>query len=352
MPRSVVPIARTCIRTAHATMRSVPDNTLSTLLSLCAADALGAATEFKTPEVIQARYALPFDHYQEGSVFGFAPGEATDDSQMTVATLLGYARGEGTSGVWKALQDWLAAGPPDVGSLTGAALRRAGPDGGVHAWEASNFHSAGNGGLMRVAAAWIAGFRDEALARESAVLTALTHADPRCVHASVALTACMEALSSGASYTDAATHSLRVMNALNAEAVLMDAGLFSSTTLRAHRAFRERDREARAAVSSRVRAGLDGVLTSQSGFVLDTLEAALKHASAASWLACVQPAVLLGDDSDTVACVVGALAGARGLPVPEPLLPPLRLGHSWPGWHREWLCLDHLPGIVQAARQG
>ncbi|GGK12105.1 ADP-ribosylglycohydrolase [Deinococcus malanensis] len=329
----------------------MPDAALSTLLSLCAADALGAATEFKTPEVIHARYTLPFDHYQEGSVFGFAPGEATDDSQMVVATLLGYARGEGTGGVWRALQEWLATGPPDVGGLTRAALQHAGPDGGVHAWEASGFQSAGNGGLMRVAAAWIAGFRGDDLARESAVLTALTHADPRCVHASVVLTACMEALSSGGSSTDAAAHGLRVMDALNAEATLLDAGLFSTATLRAQMAFRGRDREARASVRGRVRAGLDGLLTSQSGFVLDTLEAALKHARAGSWLECVQPAVLLGDDSDTVACVVGALAGARGLPVPGPLLAPLRLGHSWPDWKRDWLCLEHLPDIVQAAQR-
>lgn len=71
------------------------DPHLHTLLSLTAADALGAATEFKTPEAIRARYGETFTDYQPGSVFGFAPGEGTDDSQMTVATLLGYARGKG-----------------------------------------------------------------------------------------------------------------------------------------------------------------------------------------------------------------------------------------------------------------
>ena len=96
---------------------------LNVLLSLCAADALGAATEFKSPQTISARYGERFTTYQPGSVFGFAPGEATDDSQMTVATLLGYARNEGDAGVLRALRDWLSTSPPDVGGLTRAARR-------------------------------------------------------------------------------------------------------------------------------------------------------------------------------------------------------------------------------------
>lgn len=322
-----------------------------TLLSLAAADALGAATEFKTPQAIAARYGQTFTDYQPGSVFGFAPGEATDDTQMAVATLLGYARQAGLGGVLSALREWLAAGPPDVGGLTGAALRFCAPDGGVRAWHASGFQGAGNGGLMRVAAVWIAGFRGAALARESAAATALTHADPRCVYASVFLTAFLEALAGGQPYAGAAAAALAVTDDFDARAALLDAGLFGLGTRAAHAAFGERERQARAEVRARVRSGLTGRLTSQSGFVLDTLEAAVKHAGAESWHACVEAAVLLGDDSDTVACVVGAVAGARGLAVPSRLLPPLRLGHTWPGWQRGWACTEHFPDLVRAARQ-
>ncbi|GAA5440096.1 ADP-ribosylglycohydrolase family protein [Deinococcus caeni] len=70
--------------------RTGADRRTEALLSLCAADALGAATEFKSPDSIRAQYGEQIRTYQPGSVFGFAPGEATDDSQMTVATLLGY----------------------------------------------------------------------------------------------------------------------------------------------------------------------------------------------------------------------------------------------------------------------
>lgn len=328
------------------------DPHLRTLLSLSAADALGAATEFKTPDAIRAQYGDSFTDYQPGSVFGFSPGEATDDSQMTVATLLGYARGGGLETVLAALREWLATGPPDVGSLTRAALQGGTPDGGARAWAASKFQSAGNGGLMRIAAVWIAGFTGEALAREAAVVTALTHADPRCVAASVFLTAFLEALHNGQSYRPAAETALKVMDSLDARRALLDAGIFGLSTRPAHDTFREGERAARAQVRARVRAGLDGHLTSQSGFVLDTLEAAVAHAQAGNWQGCIQPAVLRGDDSDTVACVAGAIAGARGLPVPAHLLPPLRLGYSWPGWERGWLCAEHFPAVVREARAG
>ncbi|MDV6374910.1 ADP-ribosylglycohydrolase family protein [Deinococcus arenicola] len=336
------------------------------LFSLAAADALGAATEFKTPQAIAARYGPRITEYQPGSVFGFAPGEATDDTQMVVATLLGYARQEGLGGVLTALREWLVAGPPDVGSLTGAALRFASLDGGVRAWQNSGFQSAGNGGLMRIAAVWVAGFRGEALAHAAAAVTALTHADPRCVYASVFLTAFLEALAEGQPYADAAASASRVTDNVDARAALLDAGIFGIATRDAHTAFKDRERRARAEVRARVRSGLGGHLTSQSGYVLDTLEAAVKHAGADSWLECVEPAVLLGDDSDTVACVVGAIAGARGLAgdselrsdlrvdlgVPPHLLPALRLGHTWPGWERAWSCAEHFPALVEAAQQG
>lgn len=330
----------------------MPERALPTLLSLTAADALGAATEFKTPEAILARYGETFTTYQPGSVFGFAPGEATDDSQMTAATLLGYTRGGGLAGVLAALRDWLGAAPPDVGGLTRAALRSGGLEGGARAWTESGHQSAGNGGLMRVAAVWLAGFRGEALDREAAVVTALTHTDPRCIHASVFFTGWLEGLDAGGGYWDAAEAALERMDRLDARAALLDAGLLGLDIRPAHDAFREGDRAARTQVRARVRSGLSGHVTSQSGYVLDTLEAAVAHARADSWLACVEPAVLRGDDSDTVACVVGAVAGARGLEIPPHLLPSLRLGHSWPGWERGWSCVEHFPALLEKARDG
>ena len=45
---------------------------------------------------------------------------------------------------------------------------------------------------------------------------------------------------------------------------------------------------------------------------------------------------------------LGAIAGARGLVVPPHLLPPLRLGHSWPGWQREWSCVERFEDLLKS----
>ncbi len=328
------------------------DRRLNTLFSLTAADALGAATEFKTPQAIRQRYGETFHDYQPGSVFGFGPGEATDDSQMTAATLLSYRRGEGLSGVLGGLSDWLSTRPPDVGGLTRSALGYGTLDGGVRAWADSGYQSAGNGGLMRIAAVWLAGFSGEELNRQSVLVTALTHADPRCVFASVFLTGLLEALAQDESLPRAAAYGLARLERTDARAVMLDAGLFGVDSRAAYTQFGEQSRSAQQQVRDRVNSGLEGEYTSQSGYVLDTLEAALAHARSGAWLDCTQLAVLAGDDSDTVACVTGAIVGARGLSVPEHLLPPLRLGHSWPSWERGWLCSEHYPALLTAAIAG
>ncbi len=321
---------------------------LNVLLSLTAADALGAATEFMTPDAIARTFPRGVRTYQPGSPFGFAPGEATDDSQMTVASLIGYARGR--EGVLPALLDWLGTRPPDVGGLTRAALTFGTPDGGYRAWVASGRQSAGNGGLMRVAAPFIAGFRGESLLDEAARVTALTHADPRCVLASVAFVALLEALERREPLEAAARDALERLQAFDAAAVVLR--LQPSERDEDARAYRAEVPSARAAVGEALRAGVAGEVGSQSGYVLHTLQAATAHARAEDWLACIEPAVLGGDDSDTVACVAGAIAGARGLTVPEALRPDLRLGHSWPGWDRAWTCEDRYPQLVRAASGG
>lgn len=318
---------------------------LPVLLSLTAADALGAATEFQRPEGIRARFPEGIQTYQPGSPFGFAPGEATDDSQMTVATLLGYARG--LEGVLPALLDWVRSGPPDVGGLTRAALRAGTPDGGYRAWVASGRQSAGNGGLMRIAAPFIAGLRGQALLDEATRVTALTHADPRCVLSSVLFVAFLEALRE-TPYRSAAQQALDTMQAYDPTPRVMALADGAGEDAQSYQALLP---EAQEQVTQAVQQGLAGHVSSQSGYVLDTLQAAVAHGRGESWLACIEPAVLLGDDSDTVACVTGAVAGARGLAVPQHLLPDLRLGHSWPGWERPWPCTTHFPELVTGAQQ-
>ncbi|WP_045233579.1 ADP-ribosylglycohydrolase family protein, partial [Deinococcus pimensis] len=76
-------------------------------------------------------------------------------------------------------------------------------------WAASGHHAAGNGGLMKVAACNAAGFTGAELERQAVLVTGLTHADPRCVFASVFLTAFVEELGQEGTYREAAERALR-----------------------------------------------------------------------------------------------------------------------------------------------
>jgi len=317
---------------------------LRILLGLVAADALGAATEFQSAEQIARRLPDGLKAYASGSPFGFLPGESTDDSQMTIATLCGLTSGtRDTREVLRHYLDWLEHLPPDVGTLTRSALRLAqlgeGQAAGMQAWVEGGMDNAGNGGLMRVAGVYLAGLSGPELTDAAVSVTALTHADPRCLIASVFMVKLLEQLDRfGESFQDAGPAAWK-----DTEEVLVSVG----STLNAHGCFQgtsmteQRYTEllvkALPGVEHRVRAGLAGQRVSQTGYVLDTLQAALAlQSGAGSWLEVAEAAALAGDDADTVACVAGAIAGARGFDVPQSFLPELRVGASWGDWQRDW----------------
>lgn len=314
------------------------------LLGLMAADALGAATEFQSPSEIARRFPQGLRTYAAGSPFGFLPGESTDDSQMTVATLCGLKQGtQDADEVLRHFLDWLSHHPPDVGALTRSALqlaeRGAGKSAGMRAWVQGGRDNAGNGGLMRIAGVYLAGLTGEALVEAAVVITALTHADPRCTVASVFLVKLLEELDiNHQTFRGGAERAWQAAEqfAVRMPDILQMHGCFEGVGLTAEE-YAGLLPQAVAAVGERVKAGLGGVKVRQTGFVLDTLQAALAlQSGAASWLDVAQGAALAGDDSDTVACVAGAVAGARGFDVPPELVTPLRIGASWSDWQREW----------------
>ena len=90
--------------------------------------------------------------------------------------------------------------------------------------------------------------------------------------------------------------------------------------------------EARAAIRDAVERGLTGQWRSQSGYVIDTLEAAVAASLAPTYLEGILPVVARGDDSDTVAAIAGAVLGARGLLPPDELIDGLRCHFRWPTW--------------------
>ena len=117
-------------------------------------DALGAITEFCTPE--EARDALrdftPTSSFPKESMapHGYQGGEVTDDTQMTLLTMqaITHARHEDAPYVatqQRLFRQWEHNQPRDIGLQTRRALR----NGSEQAWQESSFTSAGNGGLMR-----------------------------------------------------------------------------------------------------------------------------------------------------------------------------------------------------------
>lgn len=310
------------------------DRRLAILIGKAVGDALGAGTEFQTPEEISRRFG-EVRGYVQGVNHGFAPGEFTDDTHMTLCILGGYwdrlLRGEDLlEATLRRFQEWRAARPPDIGYTTQDALlasRQHGLAGGIASWEQSGYSAAGNGALMRAAASVMAGSRGEELRTEAIELAMLTHPDPRSLGACWVLVAALEALLDGTEPADAWRAALDELERATLDQPIHDR--FGS-----HRGalVRERLPEARAAIGAAVEHGLTGQWRSQRGYVIDTLEAAIAASLAPTYLEGILPVVARGDDSDTVAAIAGGLLGARGLLPPDELIDGLRCHFRWPTW--------------------
>jgi ADP-ribosyl-[dinitrogen reductase] hydrolase len=149
-------------------------------------DALGAPFEFGPAGAYTARFPEPViggtGELIGGGPFIWAPGEFTDDTQMAIA--LGESivacNGFDADDVWARFQAW-RRGAKDCGSLTNRALSNPSwPGAAKDAHHALRRRSAANGSLMRVtglSCAYAAG--DEAtLIAAARAQSALTHLDP------------------------------------------------------------------------------------------------------------------------------------------------------------------------------
>lgn len=149
-------------------------------------DAVGAPFEFQGP----GRYGRTFPRQVKGGTgemigggaFDWAPGEFTDDTQMAVALAesLLEAGGFDPDVAWTRFRAW-CAGARDVGITTSHALAHPSWKGAAFAsHEATNGRSASNGCVMRIAPVGVMGVRvgrDETV-RIAIEQAALTHHDP------------------------------------------------------------------------------------------------------------------------------------------------------------------------------
>ncbi|WP_447643725.1 ADP-ribosylglycohydrolase family protein [Nocardioides zeae] len=305
-------------------MHLTPDQTdraTGVLLASAAGDALGAGYEFGSAPLPPAGEA---PRMIGGGLGDFAPGEWTDDTAQAVAIAEVAATGADLRDeaaldlVARRFADWYAANPPDVGIQTRAVLEAAGrhPSAASMRAAAAAVHartgrSAGNGSLMRTAPVALAHFDDPAaLVTAAYAVSALTHHDPLAGEA--AATWCLlvrHAVLEG-DLTDARAE-LRHLpegargrwQAMLDEAEAQDPPTFTSNTW----------------------AG--GALQAAWSSVVHTPVPA--HRPADHLPAALATAIRIGEDTDTVAAIAGALLGGRwgAAAVPDAWV---RILHGWP----------------------
>ncbi|MCX8133806.1 MAG: ADP-ribosylglycohydrolase family protein [Roseococcus sp.] len=264
-------------------MTEIETGIRAVLTGAAVGDVLGATWEFRSPEDIPQRGRLAV---QGGGPFAWPPGAFTDDTDLLLAAAFSYGERNGApafseEGFLARLLDWFAAGPRDVGMQTGHAChhwRRARTP--LPADEAAQ----GNGGLMRAAPHGL-------LHADAATAWAAAAADTRLTHPSAFAAACSGFL---------AAVLWRLLWEGEAEWRALLASLPPSP---AH----ERLRRHLAALSPGGPPPRE-----EGGWCLHTLRLALWALdSGLDYEEAIQRVIRTGGDTDTNACVAGALLGAR-----------------------------------------
>ncbi|MEV5794343.1 ADP-ribosylglycohydrolase family protein [Streptomyces sp. NPDC052192] len=156
---------------------------IGTILGSAVGDALGAPFEFGPEGAFTRRFPAPGRGGEMCGGGGWDPGEATDDTQMAVVLGESLVRHGGLElpDVFDGFRQWAAAEPKDIGLQTEAVLTSGDP------WDlASALHfqvsqrAAGNGSLMRAAtsAVFFASCGRDVTMSAARRIAALTHGDP------------------------------------------------------------------------------------------------------------------------------------------------------------------------------
>ena len=270
---------------------TVLDRAVGCLVGLACGDALGGPVEFVDRVEIARRYPSGLREFVGGGWLALAPGEITDDTQMTLMVAESLANSPGLNPNLDDLAArfvaWLAGGPKDVGNTTRAAITAlaAGTpwsDAGAEVARLAGDRAAGNGAVMRCAPVAIRYRNDRArLIQASIDIARITHDDPRCTWSAVAVNQAIAHLLRGGAASEIAAAAVEGVPEPTVRAAVLTAA----------------DREVAA-----IRAG---------GFVLDTVAAAVHcFVHGHGFEDTIVAAVALGDDTDTTGAVAGALAGA------------------------------------------
>ncbi|MFW6772643.1 ADP-ribosylglycohydrolase family protein [Nocardioides sp. CPCC 205120] len=298
------------------------DRGVGVLLASAAGDALGAGYEFGSAPLPPAGTA---PRMIGGGLGGFAPGEWTDDTAQALAiaevtaTAVDLRSEPALDAVAQRFADWFAAGPADVGIQTSAVLAGAGATTTAAAMRASaaqvharTGRSAGNGSLMRTAPVALAHLDDPAALVEAAhAVSALTHHDPLAGEA-------------------AATWCLLVRHAVLTGTYdgVRDELAYLPPAARDRWTAMLDEAEARPPSTFTENTWAGGALQAAWSAIVHTPVPA--DTPAAHLQDALATAIRIGNDTDTVAAIAGALLGARwgAAAVPGEWADLL---HGWPG---------------------
>ncbi|HET7093681.1 MAG TPA: ADP-ribosylglycohydrolase family protein [Thermomicrobiales bacterium] len=270
-------------------MAMLDDRYRGCLLGLGCGDALGGPVEFMERDAIAAAYPGGLRDFVGGGWLDLAPGEITDDTQLTLALARALNEcGLDMDAFAADLIAWLRSQPKDIGNTTRASLealaegspwQRAGEDALARLPTTT---TASNGAVMRCAPVALRYRRDPAALVEASLDSArITHAEPRAAWATVAVNQAIVHLLDGGDPADAPAAAARDIPNDEVRTAVRGAAAKPRASLRA------------------------------SGFALHTLEAAFwSLLNAADAEAAIIAAVALGEDADTTGAVAGALAGA------------------------------------------
>jgi ADP-ribosyl-[dinitrogen reductase] hydrolase len=294
------------------------------LLGTAIGDALGLASEGLTPQ----RQARLFPHTERYGLLPFGRGMCSDDTEHAVmvaqslARTCGYTNAFGNADDFRAdlawrMRWWLLGLPAGIGMATLKGIlklwlfvpRR---------WQGA--YSAGNAPAMR--SALIGVFwdeRPEVLRMHVEASSRLTHADPKATQAAWAVAMAAALSSQNEGRVDADSYAQQMASLLGADgAELADLIRRVADSVRANQ-------------STQDFAASLGLAAGVTGYSFHTVPVAL-HA----WLAhpgdfagAVLTAIRCGGDTDTVAAITGAIAGAG---CGRHALPPQWLSHlaEWP----------------------
>ena len=289
------------------------------LLGSAAGDALGAPVEFLPRDTIERDHGR-LTEMVGGGRFGWAPGEWTDDTAMTLAVAEGLLAAPGdldaqVRAIGERFLAWFAGSPKDVGTTIHQALsafRGDWPAAARATPAARAGRAAGNGSLMRALPVALAFADEEAFLVASARISAMTHFDR------LAETCCavhgfwVRRLLGGADPRAAWEEALAAARERARRGAAVDSRHAPGWAPGDDPLWRRLERAPRLAPQELQPTGY-------AGFVVDCLEAAVAVVvRAASYEEAMIEIVNLGGETDTMAAVAGGPAALAHWPDPIP----------------------------------